>query len=150
MKPCDFTRLRLAPQGTTLSAPATPDVLLGVGAVGLSQAVFRHSPPTPAEMERAIDITEDALMATGLPHTARGELVTSDPLLRELPGLRDEGSRLARDDIEALFQRLASVSLGNPGAMGDLPAGGQAAAALLILRECMHHLGYEGVQVEME
>ncbi len=140
------TRLRLEPQQTLLIAQAAT-VIVPAGVDGLADAVFRHDPPTPAEMEHAIDIVEDALMATRLSHTERGELKTSDPLLRSLPGLRDEGSRMTRDDIEALFQRLASASLGHPGASAEIPAGGQAAAALLILRECMHHLGYVAVRI---
>jgi hypothetical protein len=142
-----ITRLRLDPRRTTLSGQGAAALVLGIGVGDLAEAVFRHDPPTPAEMERAIDLVEDALMSSGLPHTARGELVSSDAWLRGLPGLGDEGARLALPDVELLFQRLASASLGAPGALGDIPAGAETAAALLILRECMHHLGYEAVRV---
>jgi hypothetical protein len=141
------TALLLEPLRTTLRATGAPEVVVDAGVDHLASTVFRHDPPTPAELEQAIDIVEDALMATRLAHTERGELVTADALIRSMPGLHDEGSRLTRDEVEALFQRMASVSLGNPGARGDLPAGNQACAALLLLRECMHHLGYAGVRV---
>jgi exopolyphosphatase/pppGpp-phosphohydrolase len=150
MNHLDITRLRLDPHRTTLSVPGAAEVVLGVGIDHLASAVFRHAPPTPAELEQAIDIVEDALMATHLAHTERGELVSSRGLIRALPGLRGEGSRLTRDEVEALFQRMASVSLGNPGALGDLPTGRQACAALLVLRECMHHLGFEAVRIAAE
>ena len=147
MNHLDATRLRLDPHHTTLSLPDAAEVVVGTGVDDLASAVFRHDPPTPAELEQAIDIVEDALMATRLAHTERGDLMTSDDLIRALPGLHGDGSRLTRDEVEALFQRMASVSLGNPGAQGDLPTGNRTRAALLLLRECMHHLGFEAVRI---
>lgn len=97
-------------------------------------------------MEQAIDLVEDALAATGLRHLARGELLTDDPRVRPLLGLTADGARLEREDVEVLFQRLASTSLGLPSALAGLPSGRESAAALLILRECMHHLGYAAIR----
>lgn len=142
-----ITSFRLGPRRTTLSEHGAAEIVLAIGVGDLVEAVFRHDPPTPAEMERAIDLVEDALMASRLPQGDRGDLLTSDVLLRGLPGLREAGARLQRADVEALFQGLASASLGHPGARGDIPAGAETAAALLVLRECMHHLGYEAVRV---
>lgn len=98
-------------------------------------------------MERAIDMVEDALMATRLRQGERGELVTAEPLLRALPGFNEVDARLTREQVEALFQRLASASLGDPSALADMRIDGRTAAALLILRECMHHLGYVSVRM---
>jgi hypothetical protein len=142
-----ITNIRLDPRRTTLSEQGGAEVVLAVGVGDLVDAVFRHDPPTPSEMERAIDLVEDALMASRLPQGDRGELLTSDPLLRGLPGLREDGARLQRAAVESLFQALASASLGHLGTRGDIPAGAETAAALLVLRECMHHLGYEAVRV---
>lgn len=150
MNHLDTTRLRLEAHRTTLSAPGAAEVAVVAGVDDLASTVFRHDPPTPAELEQAIDIVEDALMATRLAHTERGELVSSDTLIRALPGLHGDRSRLTRDEVEALFQRMASVSLGNPGAGSDLPAGRRACATLLMLRECMHHLGFEAVRIAAE
>ena len=111
----------------------------------LAEELFRHDPPTPHEIEQAIDRVEDALATSGLKHAVRGDLLTRDPQLHALLGLRTSGDRMTRDEVEPRFQRLASASLGHPGLRDGLPAG-PAAAALLILRECMHHLGYAGVQ----
>ncbi len=140
------TRLRLEGERTTLAVGTGPEVVLALGVRGIADACFRHDPPTPFEIEQAIDVVEDALMAAPLRHAARGELLINDPLLHSLPGLQADGARLARDEVEAIFQRLASASLGNPGALAGLPPGRDAAAALLILRECMHHLGYDAVR----
>lgn len=146
MTPPGTTTLRLESQRTTLTDGTAPEVALAVGVRSIADTFFRHDPPTPFEMERAIDAVEDALSATRLRHAARGELLTNDPLLQALPGLQVDGERLARDEVEVIFQRLALASLGHPDALEGLPSGRDAAAALLILRECMHHLGYDGIR----
>ena len=143
------TRLCLDAQSTTLAADPAPEVVLHVGARGIAGRFFRHAPPMPFELEQAIDAVEDALTSSRLQHAARGELVTNDPLLREwvtASSPQGDGVRLTRDEVEAMFQRLASASLGHPRALAGLPTEGDAAAALLILRECMHHLGYGGIR----
>jgi len=58
------------------------------------------------------------------------------------------GERMTREQLEARFQRLASITLGHPRAQDDPPTEPMAAALLLILRECMHHLGYSGLVVD--
>ena len=141
------TRIRIEPQRTTLVSPDGSEVVAATGFDTLAGGVFHHEPPQPAELEQAIDLVEEALMATHLPHAERGDLVTSDPLLNALPGLRHPGARLTRDQIEALFQQLAATSLGRPAGQSGLPEGRQSAAALLILRERMHHLGYLAVRL---
>lgn len=146
MNPPGTTRLRLEPDRTTLASGTAPEVVIAVGAGDIAARIFRHDPPTSFELEQAIDAVEDALAASGLAHAARGELLIDAALLLGILGLQAEGDRLARDDVEAVFERLASASLGRTGMLAELPAGRDAAAALLILRECMHHLGFEGVR----
>lgn len=131
--------LRLQPRATLLEFESDRTVTLQVGAGALVDAVLRHDPPTAAELERAIDLVEDAL--TGLrPAPAGAGLETADALLLALPGLGPQGGGLTRDAVESLFQRLASRALGAPVPAAELPHGREIAAALLILRECMHHL----------
>ena len=142
------TRLRLEAQRTTLAADSASEVMLAVGVRGIADRFFRHDPPTPFEMEQAIDMVEDALTSSRLQHAERGELTTDDPLLQAwvtAGSLQGDGARLTRDEVEAIFQRLAAASLGHPRALAGLPTGRDAAAAVLILRECMHHLGYRGI-----
>lgn len=135
-------RLRLHAQATVIEFDDGPTVTLPVGPSGLAAAVLRHDPPTAAELEHAIDRVEDALAGSRLAAADRGELVISDALLLALPGFDAPGAGLGRDAVEALFQRLASRALGTPVAAAELPHGRDVAAALLILRECMHHLGF--------
>ncbi len=142
------TRLEFDDHRTTLSGGTTPQAVLAVGIGDLASKVFRHDPPAPYEMEQAIDLVEDALTATGLKRAERADLLISDEPLCALLGLQTMGSRLTSEEVEAKFQRLASVSLGHPGLLDGLPSGGSSgrvAAALLVLRECVHHLGFAGV-----
>lgn len=139
------TRLRLQMRSTVLEFDSGETVTLRVGPRGLAEDALRHDAPTPAELERAIDLVEDALTASRLARGDRGGLVTADALLLALPGLDAQAPGLGRDAVEALFQRLASRAHGTPVAAAELPHGRDIAAGLLILRECMHHLGFDRV-----
>ncbi len=140
------TTLQLRPRDTILSDGTMPEVVLGIGLSDLADTLFRHEPPTAIELEQAIDSVEDALTATGLQHAERGELLSADPRLHALLSLQAQDAVIGRDAVEALFDRLACASLGRPGLLDEQLAGRDAAAALLILRECMHHLGYDRVR----
>ena len=66
----NHTQLRLESRRTLLASPASVEAVMAVGVDGLADDVFLHDPPTPAELERALDVVEDALMTTGLPRAA--------------------------------------------------------------------------------
>jgi len=55
------------------------------------------------------------------------------------------GPTMTIEIVEQWFQRLASASLGEPGAMRGLPLGREAAATLLVLREFMHHRSHASI-----
>lgn len=140
------TLLRLGDHRVTLSSGDGAEAVIGVGAQDILERCFRHHPPMAVEVERAIDLVEDALSASGLAHGARGELAIADPLLLASLGLTGGIVRLSRDAVEARFERLAAAAIGQPGAAAGMTLNAPGAAALLILRECLHHLGYEGVR----
>ena len=83
-----MSRLRLQPQLTVLELEGSKRITLPVGPRGLADAVLLHDPPTPAELERAIEVIEDALMASRLPQADRGALKTGDSLLLALLGMQ--------------------------------------------------------------
>lgn len=138
-------RLRLHARNTVLEFADGAVATLPVGVGDLARDVLRHDPPTPAELERGIELVEDALAAARLAKADRGTLLTDDAALRTLPGLQAPQAHLPIAAVESLFQRLASRSLGTPVAVAELPEGPQVAAVLLMLRECMHHLGFAQV-----
>jgi len=58
--------------------------------------ILRHDPPTPAELERAIDVFEDALSVLRIAQTDHGMRLTADAVLRSLPGLQVSANGLPR------------------------------------------------------
>jgi hypothetical protein len=146
----DKTSISFKDDSTTFVPESTPGFVVPVGATAIAKSLFRHEPPTAGEIEQAIDQVEDALAATGLKQAVRGDLHTRERQLIELLEVRAEEGRVAREEVEARFQQLAAIALGTsrPSEMPQLSAKG--AAMLLILRECMHHLGYEAIQCERD
>lgn len=139
--------LEFGPTETTLSSDDGGVIQLGPSPAALAQACFRHHQPTAAELERAIDSVEDALMAAKLPRAHDALLTTAEPVLCQLAGLDIVGNILGRDAIEALFQQLASIALSMPAPRSLTFTDRDSAAALLILRECMHHLGFDAIRI---
>lgn len=133
---------------TTLSSDDGILVTLGPSPAALAEACFRHDPPTASELEDAIDVVEDSLMAAKAPLSSGAGLTAFESALRSLPGLEAVGATLGRDAVEALFQQLASIAQGMPNKGHAVAADREVAAALLITRECMHHLGFESLRVE--
>ncbi|MEZ5650923.1 MAG: hypothetical protein R3E87_10290 [Burkholderiaceae bacterium] len=141
-----ITRLRFEARQTVFDDQAASTWRVAVGIEDLVDHVFKHDPPTAVEIERAIDVVEDALSATALRQAARGDLSTDDPVLHALLGMHSDGERRDRDEVEGLFGRFAAASQARSVASLGSPFDRKAAAVLLILRECMHHLGFEGVR----
>jgi hypothetical protein len=110
---------------------------LDVGTARIARDFFRHDPPTAQEIERAIDVAEDAFMQLG--HSAG----VRAPLLSTWAAL--SGPTMTIELVEQWFQRLASASLGQPAAMQGLAFGREAAATLLLLREFLHHRGHASI-----
>ena len=158
--------LRLEPDQLALywmptAAPAagnTEPYSVALGWQTVAQA-FGLRMPTPLSLENAIATVEDAIMpasrwlakppaGTALPFT----LHTRSPLLREVAevagvALSTPPARLSRQAVENLFNRL-SDQIHRPGATDTaLPQRAEWAAALLILREGLHHWGVEWVEL---
>ena len=125
---------------------------LPIGAQQFAEKIFRHEPPRPVELESAIDAVEDQIMAVVDLVPPSSSLVLRGPIARHLAqvmeGAEGGSSAIGIETVEDLFQRLASESLGNPAARRGLPAGNAFVAGMLILREFMHHLGFDLVTIE--
>ncbi|MES2839608.1 MAG: hypothetical protein V4794_04975 [Pseudomonadota bacterium] len=149
----DRVFLRLGTTGAWLALDGdeeqTNSLALDLGTASTAHRFFRDDLPTPLELERAIDHVEDELMRAVAWTAGRSTLVADHPLMRALAQAEGQSSEtvLTREVVEGLFQRLASGALGDPSALRGLPAGQEAAATLLILRELMHHLGFSQVVV---
>lgn len=125
------------PNGTRVTLAVSPQSLA-------ARHWPRGRPSSPQQVEMAIDSTENAIEQSGLRHTGR-TLLGASPSLRESlpPDLRGPGV-VTRDAVEAEFSRwVAEVEAGAVSATQ-----GPQAAALLMLRELMHHLGFQAFSAE--
>ena len=138
---CHFGRRQLA---VAIGNGMAPQLIrrLPIGIEVVTDQFFKHCPPTAVELERAIEAVENEVMRLhadvppGCSLALAGE--ASERLLEVSEGRR-------REDVEGIFQRLAAVSLGTPSAGIGLPSDNAFAASVLLLREFMHHLGFEAV-----
>ncbi|MBU6257384.1 MAG: hypothetical protein KGL18_02565 [Burkholderiales bacterium] len=117
---------------------------LDLGAARIARYFFHHDPPTAPEIERAIDATEDEIMRLGPRALAAGPLCSNSPALR--PWAAVCGPLMSVELVESWFSRLALAAQGQPQSMQGLPAGREAAATLLVLREFMHHRGHPSIE----
>lgn len=126
--------------------------MLDIGTQALGNGPFRHTPPTPLEIEHAIEHVENAVMPLRRQLPPGTQLVTGDALAHELRRLTHErvagGALLLIDDVEQVFNQLVAVSLGRPAASSGLPSQAAFAAYVLILRETMHHLGFASLMLQ--
>lgn len=120
----------------------------------LTQRTFKKDMPTPVQLEAGIMVVEDAVMPLGRLVPQPTVLATRDPLLlqiarqatgdpdlgRQAPAPNSAPPAVTRDAIEALFERLVARASRNYGGIDqNLPDEPRWAAALLILREALHH-----------
>jgi len=124
---------------------------LDAGSLQRILAHLNHAPPTATELESAIQQIEDDLMPVLRSLPDHGQLVTSAPAYWEVVTVAGRGGspevELDRATIERLFNRLADAAYGTPAARLGIPADKSFAAALLLLREVLHHGGFGSVLV---
>jgi hypothetical protein len=148
------TRLHMRDERITLEVLGGHERSAQTIDAGSARKVFeriRHEPATADELESAISDIEDHLMPALRQLPAPRRLVTSEPevfriaeLLRSSDPLT---ARLELTEIEQLFNRLADVAHGMPAAALGIPADRSFAATLLILREILHHGGFDSVEL---
>ncbi|MFQ2245472.1 hypothetical protein [Aeromonas enteropelogenes] len=117
-------------------------ISLTFGIRAIQPEPFRHAPPTPLELERAIMVVEDELMRIA-PRIPSGVPLA----VRSLPSLAPVlgAHQLSREHIELIFGQLAAMVEGDPLAASQLPRDDDFAATLLIIREWLHHLASDSV-----
>lgn len=115
---------------------------LPIGIATLAKA-FAQRMPNALMLENAIADVEDAVMPAGRWLPAGASLLqTTDPLLRQLihsATADPQATQASREAIENLFELLARQAQQPGHADPHLPQTAEHAAALLIVREAMHH-----------
>jgi exopolyphosphatase/pppGpp-phosphohydrolase len=125
---------------------------LPLGTSSLAGQWMRHTPPTPLDIEHAIEQVEDVIMPMAS-KLARSEqlLLTGSgaALILQGVGASPEAElRWTLDDVEDHFNRIAMVSQGRPSGQEALPTAPEFYAAMVIVRECLHHLRFGGMVVQ--
>lgn len=124
---------------------------LPIGLATLWPEAAHSGGPSALMIEHAIQTVEDAIQPLAGHLPAGTSLVAAAKVMAPLQragaiwGLAHEAIALAQ--IEREYQQLAARSVGAPSATGsgfDDPAGD---ALVLILRECLHHLGFDAVHL---
>ena len=118
----------------------------------LAKRTFKGRMPSEAQLEQGIMLAEDAVMPIARLIPSSNLFVTRDPCLLEVarhtlglpdtPAAWDHTGRLpvlGRDAIEAQFDVLARQAVRPHIPVGDIPQSPRWAAALLLLREILHH-----------
>lgn len=132
---------------------AAAPLVMPIGTVKTGSGYFRHGLPSVLEIEHAIEAIEDALSRIQAAVPAGSTLQTADPLIGRIAETAGVAAGpetvLGRELVELAFNRLAAVSAGRPPAQDAIPTDPEFAAALLILREFMHHLQFESITVSI-
>ncbi len=127
---------------------------LQLGTASLARQWMRHTPPTPLDIEHAIEVTEDVLMplAAKLARTEQLQLSGSGAalILEGVGAAPDVALHWSLDEVEDLFNRIAMVSQGRPIGHEALPTAPEFYAAMVIVRECLHHLRFSEVVVQVK
>ena len=141
------TQMQSAPE-----ADLAVDLSLPVSADALARDLLRHAPPSPLEIERAIERVEDAVMPARARLPAALRLQTDDARLRAMVGAAgaaraDAPVWLDIDTVEQIFNRLVARAQGRPASQDPLPVDGPSAARLVIVRELLHHWRLDGLRL---
>jgi hypothetical protein len=135
------TLLTLSAGQTMFATEGSAHVIMPLGPDQLVETAFGQGRPHAAQLETAINLVEDALMATGLRAMPRGALVADARLLHLALGVIDAPVCLTLAQVERRYQDIAHAAQRLPSApvldLAPLPL-----AVLILVRECMHHLGY--------
>lgn len=125
---------------------------LSLGTTSLARQWMRHTPPTPLDIENAIEVTEDAVMPLAAKLLPNSQLLLRGPgaalILQAVGAAPDAVLRWSLDDVEDIFNRIAMVSQGRPSVQDALPTAPEFYAAMVILRECLHHLRFSGAVLQ--
>jgi exopolyphosphatase/pppGpp-phosphohydrolase len=128
-------------------AQADASLELAIGSYKTATRFFRHNPPTPGELEYAIQWVEDEVNRARALVAGHPALWTTDAWVNEMAQLAGvSGTTMSIDAVERLFDLLAALSQGRPAASAGIPNTPAFAATLLVLREFMHHLGFTEIR----
>ncbi len=119
---------------------------LSLSPASLAQRHWPDGRPTPLGLERAIEEIEAAIEQSELRRAKTGTVIT-EAWRQLLPAPLPQRPLLGREDIEKAFSDLVSNRHGPAPSGPSHSQHSTGAAALLLLRELMHHLDMPSVGV---
>ena len=127
------------------------EISIPVGFKNISDRYFKHTPPTPAEIEYAINEIEDEIEKI-VPKLAGYETIYNrDDFIIHLAQLSqvDDAPVMAflRDRLELVFGQYAEISMGRPPSSVESDISPLFYAQILLIREFMHHLKFNQLNV---
>ncbi len=150
------TRLYLGSTPIRLEPVDGEAIVLSLSLQQLLDAGLQRFPPGEIALEQGIAMTEDALM----PHVAALRqhplevLEMADDALAPLPALLGQNIGTAHtfgiDAVEQTFNLLADVGAGLPAHRVGFPEQPRFVAALLVVRELMHHVGWSALRLSRD
>lgn len=111
---------------------------------------FQRAPLHAAALERAIEWTEDRIQQAKLQLPPGSRLSTQDVHVRRLAqaaGLQQADLSLHVGAVEQLFSRLVLQSFGQSPGQQALPKDPTLFATVVLLREMLHHLRFERIEI---
>ncbi len=127
------------------------EISIPVGFKNISDRDFKHTPPTPAEIEYAINEIEDEIEKI-VPKLAGYETIYNrDDFIIHLAQLSQVDDApvmvLSRDRLESVFGQYAEISMGRPPSSAESDISPLFYAQILLIREFMHHLKFNQLNV---
>ena len=126
-------------------------ISIPVGYQLISERFFKHTPPTPDDIEFAINYIEDEIerIIPKIPQDV--VLYNANSFIKHIASLcgaeTDAVMILMRDQLEYLFGQYAEISMGRPARASETDTTPLFYAQLLIFREFMHHMKFPSVKI---
>lgn len=137
-------RARLLSQGDGLSLQQGGRTWLQLSWSSIA-AWLKDEPANDGQLEQAIAFIEDELMPH-LPPAEGGLLALPPDLWQTLLAVSPVTDvPMSPDTVEGLFNRLAELAWGQPASQVGLPVDRVFASRLLLIRELLHHGGFDGL-----
>ncbi len=126
-------------------------ISLPVGYEDISNRFFKHTPPTPDDIEYAINYIEDEIERVVPRVPTNYVLYNANDFIRQIAALcgikTSSAMSLTRDQLEYLFGQYAEISMGRPARNNEADTSPLFYAQLLTFREFMHHLKFSSLTI---
>lgn len=144
MKKTFFT---INPQSTIFTFADHSQLVINVGYDSVIKYDFKHHFPNAYQTEMAIITIETAIEQVMTQWQKTSILQTDNHEIKKIAHYFNNEKSLNTEQIERMFNRVADIIAGSPRQRDLLPDSLEFTASLLILREVLHHLNIEEIEL---